>query len=80
MKKTLTVAEFEYLVARLSNSCFVRHWIKWAAPGCEGYELALCCIDWQGQPLHPYAGDLAEFDYLAHAQDGHTFYCFRRAA
>lgn len=78
-KRPISVVDFLHIVTRLSNSCFVRHWIKWLGPDCEGYELALCCIDWEGQPLLPYRGDIAEWDFITQPLGINTVFIFRRA-
>lgn len=78
-KKPISVVDFLHIVTRLSNSCFVQHWMKWAGPDCQGYELAFCCIGWEGEPKMPYQGDIEEWDFVTQQIGVHTVFAFRRA-
>lgn len=79
MKKPIPVASFLHLVTRLSNTCFVRHWMRWQDGAGEPYGLALCCIEWEGQPMLPYRGDIEEWDFITESIGVNTIFRFRRA-
>ncbi|MCC2547702.1 hypothetical protein LJY25_14700 [Hymenobacter sp. BT175] len=56
----MTADEFKHFVFRLSNTCFVRHWMNWKDRQEPPYYMAFTLIDWQGQPLLPYHGDVEQ--------------------
>lgn len=57
----MTTAEFQHVVFRLSNTCFVCHWMNWQQREQPPYYMAFCLIEWEGQPLLPYLGDLERY-------------------
>ncbi|GAA4391700.1 hypothetical protein [Hymenobacter koreensis] len=75
----MTTEQFEHLVFRLSNTCFVRHWMNWKQREEPPYYMAFVLVDWQSQPLLPYAGDLERYGpHTTEPLGNHTVFIFER--
>ncbi|GGG61426.1 hypothetical protein [Hymenobacter glacieicola] len=75
----MTIKEFQHVVFRLSNTCFVRHWMNWKERSEPPYYMAFTLIDWEGQPLQPYLGDLERYGpHTIESIGVNTIYIFER--
>ncbi len=63
MSQKITASELQRIALRLSNQCFVRHWLHWNYPCVDPWVMAIECRDAKHNPIRVKDLDQAGFEW-----------------